>query len=56
MASHPHDGKIYITVLDRKREFIVLGSQSSQAILKWNEQRMVETTPSSLSGSHEAGA
>jgi hypothetical protein len=32
MGQYPHDGKIYVTTSDNKREFIVLGSQSGAHI------------------------
>lgn len=36
MGYYPHDGKIYIKTKDyKKREFIILGSQSGQDIKNW---------------------
>jgi hypothetical protein len=39
MSGHPHDGKIYITIHGRKREFIILGDQSGQHISEWIKSR-----------------
>jgi hypothetical protein len=39
MSYYPHDGKVYVTTSRRKREFIVLGSQSGSAITEWLLQR-----------------
>lgn len=32
MGYYPHDGKVYVKTQDRKREFIILASQSGQEI------------------------
>jgi hypothetical protein len=32
MGYYPHDGKIYVTTKDKKREFIILGGQSGKKI------------------------
>jgi len=34
MGYYPHDGKVYVTTKDKKREFIILGSQSGKKILE----------------------
>jgi hypothetical protein len=33
MGYYPHDGRIYLTLGDKKREFIILGNQSGQSIV-----------------------
>ena len=37
MGYYPHDGRVYVTVHGKKREFIVLGNQSGRAIADWIE-------------------
>ena len=34
MGPYPHDGKIYLSTKDKKRELIILGSQSGEKILE----------------------
>lgn len=38
MGSYPHDGKVHVkTQAGKKREFIILGNQSGEAIKAWIE-------------------
>jgi len=39
MGYYPHDGKVYVTTNNnKKKEFIILGAQSGEAIKNWIEQ------------------
>jgi hypothetical protein len=39
MGHYPHDGKVYVRMNGKKREFIILGSQSGQEIAGWIEEQ-----------------
>jgi len=40
MSYYPHDGKVYVKYeKNKKREFIILGSQSGERIKKWIERK-----------------
>jgi hypothetical protein len=43
MGYYPHDGKVYVkTENERKKEFIILGSQSGEQIKEWIEKNKTE--------------
>lgn len=40
MGYYPHDGKVYVKTYDgKKKEFIILGSQSGEEIKNWIEKK-----------------
>ena len=44
MGEYPHDGRVYVTVNWTKREFIILGDQSGEAIAIWIRKRTRKLT------------
>jgi hypothetical protein len=56
MGYYPHDGKVYVTMGGKKREFIILGDQSGRVIAGWIQGKSFGNGSASANPAHNADA
>jgi len=56
MGYYPHDGKVYVEVGGKVREFIILGNQSGQAVSDWIQEKTMTANKANSSDAKRRAA